>query len=138
MLVLIDRDTFDISHWVAMSLFSYFHLMFAITCMILLVRLLMAMMTNTFQSVKKQAQLEWRLLIARNVLRLELVFNALARCMPMSTRQRKFSGAIPPGQQIYVHTFLHVEKSTGAPDAVPLLLAQQGGNDLYDVEEQKA
>ena len=140
----IDHTAFDIGHWVAMTLFTYFHLMFAITCMILLVRLLMAMMTNTFQSVKKQAQLEWRLLIARNVLRLELVFTALIKArfitnrLPLSMRQRKFSGAIPPGAQIYVHTFLHVERSTGAPDAVPLLLAQQGGNDLYDVEEQKA
>ena len=46
--------------------------MFAIVCVVLLVRLLMAMMTNTFRVVHEKAQLEWRLLITRNVLRLEL------------------------------------------------------------------
>lgn len=140
----VDRDNFTDGNWVCLFLFSYFHLMFAITCMILLVRLLMAMMTNTFQTVKKQAQLEWRLLIARNVLRLELVFSAListpmiAYCLPPQMPQRKFAGNIPSGGSEHVHTFLHVEHAPDAPSAVPLLLARQGGNDLYDADEQKA
>ena len=135
-----DEGAWTAGHWVAMALFTYFHLMFAITCMILLVRLLMAMMTNTFQAVNKKAQLEWRLLIARNVLRLELVFTALVStcCVPEKFLQRKFAGAIPPGDTKHVHTFLHVEHSPDAASSVPLLLAQQGGNDLYDAEEQKA
>ena len=138
----IDASTFGPSRWVAMALFSYFHLMFAITCLILLVRLLMAMMTNTFQSVRKQAQLEWRLLMARHVLRLELVFTALVRsrltrlCGSPTLLERKFSGHVPPGGTAYVHTFLHVERQAVQP--VPLLLAQQGGQDLYDAAEQEA
>lgn len=70
----------------------------------------------------------------QQVLRLELVFNALlqtpciSHCVPANA---KFSGVIPPGSSVFVHTFLTVDRSTGAPDAVPLLLAQQGGNDLY-------
>ena len=140
----IDPSTFSPSRWVAMVLFSYFHLMFAITCLLLLVRLLMAMMTNTFQSVRKQAQLEWRLLIARHVLRLELVFTAFVKsplrvlCCSPRLIERKFSGDIPPGDTTFVHTFLHVERSPDAEAAVPLLLAQQGGQDLYDAAEQQA
>lgn len=140
----IDVDSFEAGHWVAITVFSYFHMMFAITCLTLLVRLLMAMMTNTFRSVTEKAQLEWRLLIARNVLRLELVFTAFVKswaaqcCLPESTLRRKYAGSVPPGGTAMVHTFLHVERSPDAPSSVPVLLAKQGGNDLYDAEEQKA
>ena len=53
-------------------IFCMINLLFAIVCIILLVRLLMAMMTNTFRVVQEQAQLEWRLLLTRHVLRLEV------------------------------------------------------------------
>ena len=48
-------------------------LLFCVICVVLLIRLLMAMMTTTFRTVHEKAQLEWRLVFARNVLRLELV-----------------------------------------------------------------
>ena len=38
----VDADGFTAGHWVALGLFSYFHLMFAVTCLTLLVRLLSA------------------------------------------------------------------------------------------------
>ena len=45
------------------------NLTFCVVCIILLVRLLMAMMTNTFRMVQEKAQLEWRLLVTRHVVR---------------------------------------------------------------------
>eukprot|EP00966_Prymnesium_polylepis_P258426 5969654-Prymnesium_polylepis.1 len=50
----------------------------------------MAMMTNTFRAVQEKAQLEWRLLLTRHVLRLELValsFDDWIWCVHLYARQ---------------------------------------------------
>ena len=59
-------------------LFNMINALFAIVCIILLVRLLMAMMTNTFQGVRQSAALECRLLVTRHVLKHELFMQAFA------------------------------------------------------------
>ena len=58
-----EIDDFDFWEYVSLVLFQVINLTFCIVCIILLVRLLMAMMTNTFRLVHEKAQLEWRLLM---------------------------------------------------------------------------
>lgn len=94
--------------------FQWAQAMFAIMSMVLLLRLLMAMMTNTFQGVKKAAELEWRLLIARNVLRLELVVPQRLKRVGTLGLDGKFSIQI-----------IHVEPDPSGEPNVPLMLAKQ-------------
>ena len=88
--------------------------MYAIVCLMLLVRLLMAMMTNTFQSVKRSALLEWRLMVARAVLRHELLCSLLPNL-------QKLAGARGPDGKYY-HNFLHVRPDPDGQMHIPLLL----------------
>ena len=109
------------------AVFFFHHSMFAIMCTILLVRLLMAMMTNTFQGVKKSALLEWRLMIARAVLRHELLF-FFAPSSQKLAGERGVDGK-------YYHSFLHVKPDPDGQVHVPLLLAQKASSSLFDEDE---
>ncbi|KAL1496128.1 hypothetical protein AB1Y20_014749 [Prymnesium parvum] len=68
-----ELGSFDMFEMLCVLFFQVINLTFNVVCIILLVRLLMAMMTNTFRLVQEKAQLEWRLLVTRHVLRLELL-----------------------------------------------------------------
>ena len=122
----LDRDTLELFsplQALNFAVFFFHHSMFAIMCLTLLVRLLMAMMTNTFQSVKKSALLEWRLMIARAVLRHELLFF-------FADRTRKLAGERGADGKFY-HSFLHVRSEPDGAVHVPLLLAQQRSASLF-------
>ena len=108
---------------------------FAIVCLILLIRLLMAMMTNTFRSVQSKAQLEWRLLIARHVLRLELFVLTFAG---KSVFSKMLAGSKSAVDGKYYHHFLHVAAPPGEPKSVPMLLAMSGANELFNEDTEEA
>lgn len=55
------------------ALFSWYYIWCSVMLAILLVRLLMAMMTNTFNTVRVLATRHWRLQFARCVLQMELI-----------------------------------------------------------------
>jgi len=57
-------------------LFSWYYIWCSVMLVILLVRLLMAMMTNTFNSVRVLAKRHWRLHFARCVLQMEMMSGA--------------------------------------------------------------
>jgi len=121
-------DDFTPVMWLCFLCFYAVHLSFVIVCIILLVRLLMAMMTNTFRKVQEQAQLEWRLLITRHVLRLEVLGDLLLRS---SQTHRLFAGELHAGE--YVHNFLDVRPPAGEPKTIPMQLAQKGDHEpLFD------
>jgi len=84
----------------------------------------MAMMTNTFQSVRKAAELEFRLLIARAVLRHELLYF-------WSPPEAKFAGTQGLDGKFY-HSFLHVKQDPDGEVHIPLLLAQELSGTLLD------
>ena len=68
-----ELEGFDVVEYLCLLAFQVINLTFCIVCIILLIRLLMAMMTSTYRMVQEKAQLEWRLLVTRHVLRLELL-----------------------------------------------------------------
>lgn len=85
------------------------------------------MMTNTFQGVKKAAQLEFRLLIARAVLRHELLYF-------FAPPEAKFAGTRGIDNKYY-HSFLHVKQDPDGHLHIPLLLAQEKSGSLLDRED---
>jgi hypothetical protein len=109
--------------------FFWHHTMFSIMCLTLLVRLLMAMMTNTFQSVKKSALLEWRLMIARAVLRHELLFSFV-------DNERKLAGERGADGK-YFHSFLHVQADPDGGVHIPLQIAQQRSAALFSEDDRE-
>jgi len=76
---------FDIDFWmpevaqlnygeyVSLVLFTFFYYYCMLLLVILLLRMLMAMLTATFNLVKQKAELEWRVQFARHILQLELI-----------------------------------------------------------------
>jgi len=126
----LDRRTLETFSWsqsLNFAVFFFHHSMFSIMCLTLLVRLLMAMMTNTFQGVKKAAQLEFRLLIARAVLRHELLYF-------FAPHESKFAGTRGLDNKFY-HSFLHVKQDPDGHVHIPLLLAQEKSGSLLDRED---
>jgi hypothetical protein len=85
------------------------------------------MMTNTFQGVKKAAQLEFRLLIARAVLRHELLYF-------FAPPESKFAGIRGLDNKFY-HSFLHVKQDPDGHVHIPLLLAQEKSGSLLDRQD---
>jgi hypothetical protein len=65
------------SQLVNLFIFAVLYLACIVIVVIVLVRLLMAMLTATFNTIRAQAVLEWRLQLARHVLRAELVWRQL-------------------------------------------------------------
>ena len=65
--------------WIELAFFAGFYLTFVLLSLILLLNLLIAMMGNTFVEVQDEAVLEWRVLYARNILRLESLAEVWAR-----------------------------------------------------------
>ncbi|KAL3892612.1 MAG: hypothetical protein SGPRY_014962, partial [Prymnesium sp.] len=114
---------FTAVEWLCFCFFFLVHLSFNVVCIILLMRLLMAMMTNTFRTVQESAQLEWRLLITRHVLRFELLGAAF---FPANgdLAARLLAGAESPVDGKYYYHFLDVQTPDGAPKTVPMLKAQ--------------
>jgi len=130
-----ELDDLSYGEILCFALFSALTYVFTLVCLILLVRLLMAMMTNTFRKVQEQAQLEWRLLIARNVLRLELfVLNTTGKW----AYAKMFAGAKSTVDGKYYHNFLHVSALPGEHKSVPMMLAMSGSNELFNEEEDHA
>ena len=130
-----ELDDLSYGEMLCFALFSALTYVFTLVCLILLVRLLMAMMTNTFRKVQEQAQLEWRLLIARNVLRLELfVLNTTGKW----AYAKMFAGSQSAVDGKYYHNFLHVSAPPGEPKSVPMMLAMSGTNELFNEDDDGA
>ena len=129
---------FSNGEWMSFIFFYAIHLTFCVVCIILLVRLLMAMMTNTFRVVQEQAQLEWRLLLTRHVLRLEVLGDLLFNAIGSERLSRKLlAGTHSPIDGKYYFHFLDVPTVAGEPKTVPMQLAQPGEHDpLFDVNDQ--
>jgi len=68
-----EAPTLDVAQVTGLVLFSWYYIWCSIMLSILLVRLLMAMMTNTFNSVRVLATRHWRLQFARCVLQMEMI-----------------------------------------------------------------
>ena len=79
------------------------------------------------EGVKKSALLEWRLMIARAVLRHELLFF-------FAPEERKLAGEAGADGKHY-HSFLHVRPDPDGRMHVPLLLAQAASASLFDSSE---
>eukprot|EP00966_Prymnesium_polylepis_P071828 1668157-Prymnesium_polylepis.1 len=131
-------DDFTTWEWLSFLLFTAINAMFAIVCIILLVRLLMAMMTNTFRSVQEKAQLEWRLLLLRHVLRIELVALKFGGARVQARQVAGVPGERgTPDEGKHFHHFLHVQAAPGEAINIPMQLAQAGNSDLfYDMEDE--
>lgn len=127
-----DSVDFTFTQWLCFILFYLIHLYFVVICIILLLRLLMAMMTNTFRSVQESAQLEWRLLITRHVLRFELVGAAL---FPSTNPHHTvlLAGIQSPIDDKYYYHFHDLQTVKGEPKTIPMQLAQPSEQDpLFD------
>lgn len=127
-----EVDDFSLGEWLCFLFFYAIHLTFCVVCIILLVRLLMAMMTNTFRTVQEQAQLEWRLLITRHVLRLEVIGDLL------HGSRRLLAGTLSAVDGKYYHHFLDVHPAAGESKTVPMQLAQAGEHDPLFEDESPA
>ena len=88
-------------------------------------------MTNTFQGVRQSAALEWRLLITRHVLRLELLTMTFGS-KAMVARQSAGVKSADDGE--YYQHFMMVKPAPGEAKSVPMKLAQMGHADLFPVE----
>ena len=110
-----------VSHSSASYLVQIINLTFCVVCIILLVRLLMAMMTNTFRTVHQKAQLEWRLLITRHVLRIELLGASL---LGERLHESLFAGTKHPVDGRYYHNFLRIKLLPGEAHSMPIKFSQ--------------
>ncbi|KAL1507839.1 hypothetical protein AB1Y20_007447 [Prymnesium parvum] len=118
-----DATAFNSIEWLCFVFFYFIHLSFNVVCIILLMRLLMAMMTNTFRTVQESAQLEWRLLITRHVLRFELLGVALFSAHGALASRLMAGTKSEIDGKCYYH-FLDVQTPLGVEKSVPMLLAQ--------------
>ena len=100
----------------------------------LLARLAMAMMTSTFRIVSEKAEVEWRLLITQNVVRLEMMALMGAKQLGADwVRERLLAGAKSEVDGKHYVDFLRVQPAPGGkPKAVPLLMAERGNKELFD------
>ena len=69
----ISLGDLDLPRMAGIVLFGWYYLWCAVILSILLVRLLMAMMTNTYNGVRNQAVRHWRVQFARCVLQMEMI-----------------------------------------------------------------
>mgnify|MGYP007125150459 CR=1 FL=1 len=60
-----ELGTFSVPEYLLFLVYAWMNTLFAVTCIILMTRLAMAMLTVTFRGVQEKALLEWRLLIAQ-------------------------------------------------------------------------
>mmetsp|Transcript_379 Transcript_379/g.683 ORF Transcript_379/g.683 Transcript_379/m.683 type:complete len:945 (+) Transcript_379:16-2850(+) len=92
----------DLTTWQHFNLgcFLVFYVMYVLMCLILLLNLLIAMMGFTFNTVHTQATLEWRIMFARYILRLELLAAELG-CFNLFAGESKEDGR-------HVHSFIDV------------------------------
>ena len=65
--------------WIEVILFMVLYIIYTMLTLILLLNLLIAMMGTTFSDVQQEAIREWRVLYARNILRLEMMAEVFAR-----------------------------------------------------------
>ena len=88
------------------ALFASIYLYAVVLLVVLLVRLLMAMLTATFNRVRNESVLNWRLQLARRVLKAELIVESIAgdASLHSGTQDAKkgkyyhsFLGCHPPG-----------------------------------------
>jgi len=98
----VPNETFGQS--VDFFFFMIFYVLFVVACLVLLLNLLIAMMTSTFDSMTKNATLDWRVDFARLVLKLEL------EAKVMYKREARKAGKKESGQDdTYYYEFLSVE-----------------------------
>jgi len=126
-----ELEQFDAIEFMCLLYFHISNLMFCVVCIILLVRLLMAMMTNTFKIVQEKAQLEWRLLLTRHVLRLELLGSEL---LGENAQERLFAGQKSHIDGERYHSFIKVQLQPGEAPSMPIQIArvQNGAVDWFD------
>jgi len=91
----------------------------------------MAMMTNTYRMVQEKAQLEWRLLLTRHVLRLELLGSEL---LGENAQERLFAGHKSHIDGERYHSFIKVQLLPGEAPSMPIQIArvQNGAVDWFD------
>jgi len=65
--------------WIEMCLFMLLYVIYTLFTLVLLLNLLIAMMGTTFVEVQGEAIREWRVLYARNILRLEMLAETLSK-----------------------------------------------------------
>ena len=97
-----ELDTWQLINYL---LFILLYCGYVLTVVILMLRLLIAMLSNTFNSVERKSTLEWRLLLARRVLRAELLY-------PYPRQMR--AGEEVDGQHLFF--FRHVDKNAEGVD----------------------
>jgi len=105
---------------IEVAVFVAFYLTYAMLSCVLLLNLLIAMMSHTFISAQESAQLEWRVLYARNILRLEMVAEIFAAWgwVDIHGGERGADG------KYYVFNRVHDQKAYGA---------NQDGDELQEV-----
>ena len=110
---------------------------FCVVCVILLLRLLMAMMTNTYTKVHEMAELEWRLLVAHHVLRLEMLG---ARVLGKHRVEKYLcTGILSQFDSKYYHHFVRVKLQPGESMSTPVLVAQhnlKGAVDWFELAKE--
>ncbi len=100
--------------WVEIIVFAGLYLVYLILSCVLLLNLLIAMMNFTFVDAQTEAVLEWRVLYARNILRLEMLAEAFTSsgCLKFDT----YGGERAPDGVCYVTNREHDRGAYGDDD----------------------
>ena len=113
--------------------FFMLYVSFCFIVLLLLINLLIAMMSSTYENEKDNARLQWRVLFARLVLRYELLNLPLAMCHPDHHERRVMLGKDGAASGFpYTHSFFRSYDK----DA-PLNLEGKGGDIFADVEDDE-
>jgi hypothetical protein len=111
-----------------LALFFILYYMLILITIVLLLNLLIAMLSFTFEEVRSDATLQCRLAFARNVLRLE----TYAQRLGMRTRVGKHI----PEKGKYVFEFRTVSDKTGSHDPFTDQEDREEGTSVYDTKER--
>ena len=85
-------DPMSTAEMIELGLFIVLYFTYVLLMLILLLNLLIASMNNTFLSMQEASVLEWRVLYARNLLRLEMLAEPFAKCHLCTTNGGQFEG----------------------------------------------
>ena len=113
-------------NWSA-GFFVMLYVLFVLLVAVLLINLLIAMMSNTYEKERESARLQWRILFARLVLRYELLNLPLAMLDPKRHETRVMVGESKLHNREY-YPFRSYDKDA------PLNLEGKGGDIFADVE----
>jgi hypothetical protein len=110
---LAEREHMADHEWVEVAGFVIFYYVYLMMSSVLLLNLLIALMNHTFLSAQLASVLEWRVMFARNLLKLEMLaqtFEQLGWC-------KTNGGELATDGIYYVHNRLHDLKAYGSSDA---------------------